>query len=50
MPQAAAQRTHNVSTQGAEGSSATGEQVAAVEWQKDLDVVLTVTLWERRAC
>jgi hypothetical protein len=36
--------THNVGTQGAEGRCATGEQVAAVEWQEDLDVVLTVTL------
>lgn len=54
MPQAAAarlqERTHNVSTQGAEGCGATGEQMAAVEGQKDLDVVLTVTLWGRRAC
>lgn len=44
------EETHNVSTQGAEGSRATGEQVAAVEWQEDLDVVLTVTLWRRRVC
>lgn len=36
--------THNVGAHGAEGPSAAGKQVAAVEWQEDLDVVLTVTL------
>lgn len=38
--------THYVGAQGAEGRGATGEQVAAVEWQQDLDVVLAVTLGE----
>lgn len=36
--------TYNVGTHGAESGRATGEQVAAVEWQEDLDVVLAVTL------
>lgn len=36
--------THHVGAQGAEGPSATDVQVAAVERQEDLDVVLTVTL------
>ena len=45
-PRPAGQRkgTHDVGAQGAEGPCAAGEQVAAVEWQEDLDVVLTVTL------
>lgn len=42
--------THDVGTQGAEGRGATGQQVAAVEWQEDLDVVLTVSLWGKRDC
>lgn len=56
MPPAAAAQprveggTHNVGAQGAEGCCAAGEQVAAVERQKDLDVVLTVSLWGRREC
>lgn len=36
--------THHVGAQRAEGPSATDVQVAAVERQEDLDVVLTVTL------
>lgn len=42
--------THNVGAHGAEGRGATGEQVAAVEWQEDLDVVLTVPLEEGGGC
>lgn len=42
--------THDVGAQGAEGPSAAGEQVAAVEWQEDLYVVLTVTLEEGGGC
>lgn len=34
----------NVGADGAEGCCAAGEQVAAVEWQEDFDVVLTVPL------
>lgn len=36
--------THNVGARGAEGLGAAGDQVAAVERQEDLDVVLTVPL------
>lgn len=40
--------THNVGADGAEGCCAAGEQVAAVEWQEDFDVVLTVPLGRGR--
>lgn len=36
--------THDVGAERAEGAGAAGEQVAAVEWQEDLDVVLTIAL------
>lgn len=36
--------THDVGAERAEGAGAAGEQMAAVEWQEDLDVVLTVAL------
>lgn len=42
--------THNVGARRAEGLRATGDQVAAVEWQENLDVVLTVPLEEGGGC
>ena len=42
--------THNVGACGAEGLRAAGDEVAAVEWQEDLDVVLTVPLEEGGGC
>lgn len=42
--------THNVGARGAEGLRAAGDEVAAVEWQEDLDIVLTVPLEEGGGC
>ena len=42
--------THNVGAGRAEGLRAAGDQVAAVEWQENLDVVLTVPLEEGGGC